>query len=203
MGGVQGNWGGHREGAGAKSKWKTEGGTKLVRIPMAIEDDILNAAYQIDRGVQLIPANLQHEPVTQSNQDEYVTQSNYDELVTQSSEQLSQREEQLTLLEQEKASLQQERDRLKKQSQLLEEINNDLIKQKAEWHDCLRERAELQEQVYQLKGELEAMQDQSKQQLDYEALRDRALAKLKLGRQAPEYKRAKKAMDLLIEELQG
>lgn len=36
---------------------------------------------------------------------------------------------------------------------------------------------------------------------DYEAARDRALAKLKLGKQAPEYKRAKKAMDLLLDEL--
>ena len=38
---------------------------------------------------------------------------------------------------------------------------------------------------------------------DYEAARDRALAKLKLGKQAPEYKRAKKAMDLLLDQLQS
>ena len=38
---------------------------------------------------------------------------------------------------------------------------------------------------------------------DLEAARKSVLAKLKLGRQAPEYKRALKAMDLLIDELRS
>lgn len=38
---------------------------------------------------------------------------------------------------------------------------------------------------------------------DYEAARSSALAKLKLGKQSPDYKRSKKAMDLMIAELKA
>jgi hypothetical protein len=38
--------------------------------------------------------------------------------------------------------------------------------------------------------------------IDYEAVRDRYLASLRLGKQAPEYKRAKQHIDAFIKELE-
>lgn len=57
----------------------------------------------------------------------------------------------------------------------------------------------LEDEVDLLREQLEYSQSQ---QPDYEAARDRVLAKTRLGRQAPDYKRYKKGMDLLIAELQ-
>ena len=93
---------------------------------------------------------------------------------------------------------QQERDHFKALHQHMEENYNGLIEQKIQWLECQREREKLQEQLYQLKGELEALQNQPKQQLDYEAFRDRYLASLRLGKQAPEYKRTKSTLDRFI-----
>lgn len=53
------NWGGARLGAGAKSKWMTAGGTKLIRVPVALSEQILAAARSIDTG--------QNDNVTQSS----------------------------------------------------------------------------------------------------------------------------------------
>lgn len=65
-----------------------------------------------------------------------------------------------------------------------------------------QEKAKLQVDCNGLVGLAEKWQAIAEQQQpDYEAARARALARLKLGRQAPEYKRAKKAMDLLLDEL--
>lgn len=66
-----------------------------------------------------------------------------------------------------------------------------------------REVNELHAKVGDLDLELTNLKQQPQQQLDFEAIRDRALTKLKLGKQAPEYKRSKKAMDLLIAELEA
>lgn len=49
-----------------------------------------------------------------------------------------------------------------------------------------------------LAAELAANQASQSQQPDLEAIRDRVLASLKLGKQAPEYKRTKKAIDSFI-----
>ncbi len=65
-----------------------------------------------------------------------------------------------------------------------------------------REVNELHAKVGDLDLELTNLKQQPQQQLDFEAIRDRALASLKLGKQAPEYKRAKKYMDLLLAQLQ-
>lgn len=43
--------------------------------------------------------------------------------------------------------------------------------------------------------------NQNQELPDYEVLRDRALAKLKLGKQAPEYKRAKKVLEDFVNAL--
>lgn len=60
----------------------------------------------------------------------------------------------------------------------------------------------LHAKVGDLDLELTNLKEQQPQQKpDLEAIRDRALTKLKLGKQAPEYKRAKKYMDLLLAEL--
>lgn len=145
----QGSWGGAREGAGAKSKWQSGGGTKLVRIPVAIESQVLEAARVIDAGVDLVAANLYQENVTQSR---------HNENVTQSSQRIQELENQLE-------QLQQERDRLQQ----------DLI----------------------------ACQIAQCQQLDLESDRDRFLASLRLGKQAPDYKRAKTVLDRFIAFIQS
>lgn len=143
----QGSWGGAREGAGAKSKWqRSEGGTKLVRIPVAIESQVLEAARAIDMGIPLIPADVLHDSVTNSW---------YDELVTESNEKIQHLENQLE-------QLRQERD--------------------------------------QLAADLATCQV-SQQQPDYETIRDRVLASLKLGKQAPGYKSAMKVLNDFISRL--
>lgn len=67
MAGQFNNWGGFREGAGAKSKWRNDGGTKLIRIPIALEQQILEAARLIDAGIELAPVNSHHETVARMN----------------------------------------------------------------------------------------------------------------------------------------
>lgn len=54
-----------------------------------------------------------------------------------------------------------------------------------------------------LAAELAANQASQSQQPDLEAIRDRVLAGLKLGKQAPEYKRTKKAIDSFIAFVQS
>jgi hypothetical protein len=143
----QGSWGGAREGAGAKSKWqRSEEGTKLVRIPVAIESEVLEAARVIDAGIRLIPADTLQETVTKSS---------CNETVTKSSERIQQ-------LESEIQQLRQERDR-----------------------------------IAQELAACQASQPQP-QPVDLEAIRDRVLAELKLGKQAPGYKGAVKALNRLI-----
>lgn len=44
--------GGKREGSGAKSKWK-HGKTTSIRVPIALVDQILEVAHQIDNGTFL------------------------------------------------------------------------------------------------------------------------------------------------------
>jgi antitoxin component of MazEF toxin-antitoxin module len=46
-------WGGQRPGAGNKFKWNS-GETKAVRIPIAIADEVLEAAKAIDAGKHLV-----------------------------------------------------------------------------------------------------------------------------------------------------
>lgn len=79
---------------------------------------------------------------------------------------------------------------------------------KAKLEQLRSERNQLDREVNQLHAKigdrdlaLTNLKEQPQQQLDFEAIRDRALTKLKLGKQAPEYKRAKKYMDLLLAEL--
>lgn len=88
-------------------------------------------------------------------------------------------------------------------------------------HDTKDENHLLSENVYkqieQLKTELEQLQQERSrlalelaecrasqpQQPDYEAIRDRFLASLPVGKQAPEYKRTKKAIDGFIAFIQS
>jgi FtsZ-binding cell division protein ZapB len=65
-----------------------------------------------------------------------------------------------------------------------------------------REVNELHAKIGDLDLELTNLKEQQLYgQPDLEAIRDHALTKLKVGKQAPEYKRAKKYMDLLLAEL--
>ena len=155
----QGSWGGAREGAGAKSKWQSEGGTKLVRIPVAIESQVLEAARVIDSGVCVVPANVLLENVTKSS---------YNENVTESSERIQELESQIEQLQQERNHLQKE----------------------LEYH---------QRELNHLGQELAACQASRQLELtDLEAANNRYLASLRLGKQAPDYKSAKKYLEGFI-----
>ncbi len=71
--------GGHREKAGRKSTWvsgcKFEQ-TKLIRVPIAISDRLLEIAHKLDAGETIDLVTEPIELVTESN-NEIVTQSSY------------------------------------------------------------------------------------------------------------------------------
>lgn len=62
--------------------------------------------------------------------------------------------------------------------------------------------AELTRENEELKAELSQLQQESQKRQDYEVIRDKVLNSLKLGKQAPGYKSAVKALDRFIAELQ-
>lgn len=85
----------------------------------------------------------------------------------------------------------------------MESLKAELEQQILERDQLDREVNELHAKIGDLDLELSKIKEQPQQQPDTQAIRDRALTKLKLGKQAPEYKRAKKYMDLLLAELSG
>lgn len=90
-----------------------------------------------------------------------------------------------------------------KASERVSALYTELEQLRGEREELDKEINELHAKVSDLDLELTNLKQQPQQQIDLEAIRDRALAKLKLGKQAPEYKRAKKYMDLLLAELQA
>lgn len=90
-----------------------------------------------------------------------------------------------------------------KASERVSALYTELEQLRVERQKLDKEINELHAKVGDLDLELTNLKQQPQQQIDLEAIRDRALAKLKLGKQAPEYKRAKKYMDLLLAELQA
>lgn len=62
--------------------------------------------------------------------------------------------------------------------------------------------AELTRENEELKTELSQLQKESQKRQDYEVIRDKVLNSLKLGKQAPGYKSAVKALDRFIAEIQ-
>ena len=62
--------------------------------------------------------------------------------------------------------------------------------------------AELMRENSELKAQLSQLQQESEQERDYQAIRDKVLNSLKLGKQAPGYKSAVKALDRFIAEVQ-
>ncbi len=73
----------------------------------------------------------------------------------------------------------------------------DQVSQKLE--DLTRENEELKATISQLQNQL---QKESEQRPDYQTLRDKILNSLKLGRQAPGYRSAVKALDRFIAAIQ-
>lgn len=59
---------------------------------------------------------------------------------------------------------------------------------------------ELQSENSELKAQISHLQKESEQRQDYQAIRDKVLSSLKLGKQAPGYKSAAKALDRFIKE---
>lgn len=45
--------GGHREGSGRKSTWKTPGKTETIRVPSLLADRLLELARLLDEGQQI------------------------------------------------------------------------------------------------------------------------------------------------------
>ncbi len=64
--------------------------------------------------------------------------------------------------------------------------------------ELMRENEELKAQLTQLQSQLPKEAEQS---LDYQAIRDKVLSSLKLGKQAPGYKSALKALERFIVEI--
>ena len=62
--------------------------------------------------------------------------------------------------------------------------------------------AELIRKNEELKAQLSQLPKESEERRDYQVIRDKVLAGLKLGKQAPGYKSAVKALDLFIAEIQ-
>lgn len=62
--------------------------------------------------------------------------------------------------------------------------------------------AELIRENEKLKAEQSQLQKESEKRRDYQSIRDKVLHSLKLGKQAPGYKRAVKALDRFIAEIQ-
>ena len=56
--------------------------------------------------------------------------------------------------------------------------------------------------MQRLRAETAELRQESQQLPDLEAMRDRYLSKLKVGKQAPEYKRTKAVIDRFIGEVQ-
>lgn len=65
--------------------------------------------------------------------------------------------------------------------------------------EVIRSNSELKAELSQLQSQL---QKESEKRRDYQAIRDKVLTGLKLGKQAPGYKSAVKALDRFIAELQ-
>lgn len=61
--------------------------------------------------------------------------------------------------------------------------------------------AELIRENEELKAQLSQLQKESEKRRDYQVIRDKVLTSLKLGKQAPGYKSAVKALDRLIAEI--
>lgn len=192
----QGTWGGARDGAGAKSKWQSEGGTKLVRIPIAIESQVLEAARVIDAGVRLISADLAQETVTESSYDEYVTKSSENQFKHELEQMRSQVEK-----------LEGENNFQKNRWELTEKHNNGLAEEcrvlKQQMSHFKVELEQMQQERDRLASELVDCRASQPSQPDLESSRDRYLASLRLGKQAPEYKRTKKVIDSFIAFVQS
>lgn len=65
--------------------------------------------------------------------------------------------------------------------------------------ELTRENSELKAELSQLQSQL---QKESQKRQDYQGIRDKVLSSLKLGKQAPGYKSALKALERFIEEIQ-
>ena len=123
----------HAERWGRKSAWKNDSVTKTIRVPLALADQVLDLAHQLDNG----------------------------EFIAFDTKSIQALKDEISLLS-------SERDKLV-------ELN------------------------HALKSELD--QTQPQQQHALEAVRDRIMKGLRVGKQATEYKRIKAALDKFIAEL--
>jgi len=118
------NWGGAREGAGAKSTWKHGGaGTKLIRIPVALESQILSAARRIDVGVNLIP----DDSVIDSSRDLETENSHLRQRLEAREEMVALLQKKLKKLNEEYESLYRENQYLKSQHDIVTDSNSSRV----------------------------------------------------------------------------
>lgn len=80
----------------------------------------------------------------------------------------------------------------------LSQLENQLQKEAEERRDY----AKLTRENSDLKAQLSQLQKESEEPRDYQVIRDKVLSSLKLGKQAPGYKTAAKAIDRFIAEMQ-
>ncbi|MCM0594573.1 MAG: hypothetical protein KA716_32065 [Gloeotrichia echinulata DEX184] len=88
---------------------------------------------------------------------------------------------------------------------LEERLNSELVEAKNE-NSLLKEQCRIQQEKLEAMA-LEAVairnEVSNRTVIDYQAVRDRYLSRLKLGKQSPEYKRAKQHIEAFINELQS
>lgn len=163
----------HAERWGRKSAWLNASVTKTIRVPEALVEQVLDLAHKLDAG-EVIAFETKSDKLD-SGPNEEARGAEVDRLRSQ-----------LAALSEENALL---------QSQL-----DDQAAKAGEWYDKAKQaRKERDELAHNLK---QATSQQSHQQtVDLEAIRDRILAGLKVGKQASEYKRTKAALDRFINDL--
>lgn len=167
-------WGGSRMGAGRKGAWRS-GKTKAYKLPEAIASEVLDLARAIDAGQKV----------------EIVDESKYEmakRLVKQIRELQVRNNELLESLSDADEHIEELRVRVSSMEEEGLSLARELIDTQIEYSNLERELAETKIDAASTK----------QPEADLEALRDRALSQLKLGRQAAGYKTAQKALDNFI-----
>lgn len=98
--------------------------------------------------------------------------------------------------------LDQEVDRLSAEVGDLD-LKNQTLKQKLEEYYSPEDYQRLAEKIHELEETRSQSTNPTVELSDLTKIRDRTLAELKLGRQAPGYKAAQKALDSFIKQLEG
>lgn len=153
-----------------------------------------NASQRID---ELVKAAKNGELKSDYTQNRKVEEQQSSNIVYNQIEQL---EAEIRQLQSQVENLEGENNFQESRWKLTEKMNNGLA---GECRLLKNELEQLRQERDRLASALAECQASQPQQLNYQAIRDRVLASLRLGKQAPEYKRTKKAIDSFIAFVQS